>query len=87
MALGLMARTLDLEMLQSVSFCRWDLGVSGGLRWARLEDELSILGPAGQLALVAISRESANGCCDRSATCRPARHRLGGWRSYVVGVW
>lgn len=50
-ALGLMARTVDLELMQSTSFCRWDLGVSGGLRWARLEDELSILGPAGQLAL------------------------------------
>ena len=87
MSLGLMARTIDLEMLQSVSFCRWDLGVSGGLRWLAWKTNCRSLARRDNWRWWAISRVSAvrllRPLGDLSASAASPW-----WEApYVVGVW
>jgi hypothetical protein len=41
--LGLEAATFDFEVAQEGSFCNWDVEVSGGIRWARMEDAATLL--------------------------------------------
>ncbi len=42
LGVGLEAETLDFELSQTGSFCNWEVEVAGGIRWAQLEDSLSI---------------------------------------------
>ena len=42
LTVGLEATTVDLELTQAASFCKWDLLVSGGLRYGRIDDQITI---------------------------------------------
>lgn len=44
---GMEATTMDLELTQTGSFCKWDLQMSGGVRYGRIEESLDFPGFVG----------------------------------------